>query len=246
MAERHERVKRYSYSREVLAELESMLSPERMSTYVRAVPDRDKEQAIRLYIWNVALSSAFYEVLQGLEVTLRNAIHKRLSANYGTGWYENPQTGLDDGGMRRIENLKTQLAHSGGRRVTPAQMVAGLSFGFWVSLLGNGGRIAVSNRRANYEMTLWRPALRHAFPNVRSLTRKQAHAALDRMRILRNRIAHHEPIFNRDLKEDYRLLLEATGWISPVTRDWLERHNRVHAVLDNVVIFCDSQAGRYL
>ena len=58
MAERHERVKRYSYSREVLAELESMLSPERMGTYVRAVPDRDKEQAIRLYIWNVALSSA--------------------------------------------------------------------------------------------------------------------------------------------------------------------------------------------
>ena len=236
MAERHKRVKRYSYTREVLAELVSTLSPERMSTYVRAVPDRDKEQAVRLYIWNVALSSAFYEVLQGLEVTLRNSMHKRLAASYGAGWYENPQTGLDDGGMRRIESLKTQLAHSGRRRATPSQIVAGLSFGFWVSLLGNGGRIAVSNHRANYEMTLWRPALRHAFPHVRSLTRKQAHAALDRLRILRNRIAHHEPIFHRDHAEDCRLILEVTGWISPVTREWLELHNRVHAVLEDAVL----------
>ena len=33
MAERHERINRYFYFREVLAELESTLSPERMSTY---------------------------------------------------------------------------------------------------------------------------------------------------------------------------------------------------------------------
>ena len=232
MAEQRERVKLYSYSRELLAELESTLSPERLSTYVRAVPDQDKEQAVRLYIWNVALSSAFYGVLQGLEVTLRNAMHNRLSANYGAAWYENPRAGLDDGGMRRVESLKTYLAQSSRQRVTPAQIVAGLSFGFWVSLLGNGGRIAKLNRKANYEMILWRPALRYAFPHVRSLTRKQAHAALDQLRILRNRIAHHEPIFNRDHMEDYGLILEVTGWISPPTREWLDRHNRVHAILD--------------
>ena len=232
IAEQQERVKRYSCSREVLAELESTLSPERLSTYLRAVPDRDKEQAVRLYIWNVALSSAFYGVLQGLEVTLRNAMHNRLSESYGPAWYENPRTGLDDGGMRRVESLKTHLEQSGRKPVTPARMVAGLSFGFWVSLLGNGGRIAELNRRANYEMTLWRPALRNAFPHVRSLTRKRAHAALDQLRILRNRIAHHEPVFSRDHMEDYQLILEVTGWISPPTREWLDRHNRVEAIPD--------------
>ena len=232
IAEQQERVKRYSYSGEVLAELESTLSPERLGTYARAAPGEDREQAVRLYIWNVALSAAFYGVLQGLEVTLRNAMHNRLSASYGPAWYENPRTGLDDGGVRRVVRLKMHLEQSGRQYVTAAQMVAGLSFGFWVSLLGNGGRIAELNRRANYEMTLWRPALRSAFPHVRSLNRKQAHAALDGLRILRNRIAHHEPIFNRDHMDDYRLALEVTGWISPATREWLDRHNRVRAILD--------------
>lgn len=180
MADQREPVKHFSYSEEVLDELELTLSRERLNTYMRAVPDRDKELAVRLYVWNVALSSAFYGVLQGLEVSLRNAMHNRLSERYGPAWYRNPRTGLDDGGMRRIERLRTNLAHSGLGRVTPAQIVAGLSFGLWVSLLGNGGRIAELNRRANYEMTLWRPALRSAFPHVRSLNRKQAHAALDR------------------------------------------------------------------
>ncbi|MDE0373605.1 MAG: hypothetical protein OXI73_13825 [Rhodospirillales bacterium] len=59
-------------------------------------------------------------------------------------------------------------------------VVAGLSLGFWVSLLGPGGRIAESGRRANYETALWRPVLRDAFPHARPLTRRQAHAALDR------------------------------------------------------------------
>ena len=225
-------VKRYQYSGEVLAELESTLSRERLSTYLRAVPDADKEQAVCLYVWNIALSSAFYGVLQGLEVALRNAMHKRLSAAYGGAWYENRRIGLDDRCTERIQRVKERLAQSGRERVTPPQVVAGLSFGFWVALLGQGGYIAELNRKANYEMTLWRPALRHAFPRRRSLNRKQAHAALEQLRILRNRIAHHEPIFNRDHVNDYGLILEITGWISPATREWLDLHSRVQAVLD--------------
>ena len=53
-----------------------------MGTHLRAVPNRDREQALRLYLWNVALSSAFYGVLQGLEVTLRKAMHKQLASRY--------------------------------------------------------------------------------------------------------------------------------------------------------------------
>ena len=58
-------------------------------------------------------------------------------------------------------------------------MVATLSFGFWVSLLGPGGRIKGSALRANYEMTLWRPALRRAFPYRKTLTRREAHKPLN-------------------------------------------------------------------
>ena len=232
MTELREPVKRYSYSEEMLEELESTLSRERLQTFLRAVPNREREEAIRLYIWNIALSSAFYGVLQGLEVTLRNAMHNQLTSRYGSDWYENSRVELDDRATRRVARLKAQLAQSGGQLVTPDRMVAGFSFGFWVSLLGPGGRIAEANRNANYEMTLWRPALRDAFPHIGSLTRRQAHAALDGLRILRNRVAHYEPIFQRNHLEDYDLILEVTGWMSPTMREWLETHNRIRAILD--------------
>ena len=44
-------------------------------------------------------------------------------------------------------------------------------------------------------MTLWRPALRRVFPHRTPLTRIQAYQPLNALRKLRNRIAHHEPIF---------------------------------------------------
>lgn len=112
--------------------------------------------------------------------------------------------------------------------------MAALSFGFWISLLGSGGRINPVGRKANYEMTLWRPALRGAFPNCTSLTRKQAHKPLDCLRKLRNRIAHHEPIFARDLANDHQHVLDVTGWISPGVRMWIEHHSRVPTLLDTL------------
>ena len=84
LTEQRERVNRYSHLENVIAELESTLSRERLGTYLRAVPNRDREQALQLYLWNVALSSAFYGLLQGLEVTLRNAMHKQLASRYGS------------------------------------------------------------------------------------------------------------------------------------------------------------------
>ena len=81
-------------------------------------------------------------------------------------------------------------------------------------------------------MTLWRPAVRRAFPHRSPLTRKQAHRPLNDLRKLRNRIAHHEPIFVRNLLEDHQRILDVTGWISPGARSWMEGHSRVAELLD--------------
>lgn len=79
--------------------------------------------------------------------------------------------------------------------------------------------------------TFGKPALRGAFPYRASLTRKQAHSPLDHLRVLRNRIAHHEPIFRRHLSRDHERILEVTGWISPGTREWIEHHSRTPELL---------------
>lgn len=44
---------------------------------------------------------------------------------------------------------------------------------------------------------------------------------------LRNRIAHHEPIFARNLTADHDRLLDILGAISPVAVDWVTKNSRV-------------------
>lgn len=222
-------VKVFLFDDEVLDALVASLSPERMATYVTAT-DGDRERAMRLYTWNTAISAAFYGPLQGLEVALRNAMHRELTATYGSCWYDNVACGFDAGTLRRIEAAKDDLRRD-GHRVEPPRLVAALPFGFWVALLGRGGRAGgLSTPKRNYEMTLWRPCLHKAFPHAK-IGRVQAHTPLDYLRTFRNRIAHHEPIFTRHLEADYRSILTVTGWICPKTRDWIDHHGRVEEIL---------------
>ena len=229
MANRRPDVNDFAYTDEILDDLEVFLSRERLGTYLEAAQE-NREEAVRLHVWNTAVSAAFYGPLQGLEVALRNAMNRSLSERYGEAWYNDGRAGFDRGALERIGNARAELARD-GHPDDPHRIVAALSFGFWVSLLGPGGRRAPGHR-ANYEMTLWRPALRGAFPHRVPLTRKQAHRPLNALRTLRNRIAHHEPIFAQNLVEDHERLLEVAGWISPATRAWIEHHSRVATVLE--------------
>ena len=215
---------------DLLSGLEVAFSPERMGTYLRSAQG-DRTKALRLYTWNTALCAAFYGPLQALEVTLRNAMHRELAACYGGEWYDKPAAGLDRGARERIADAR-MTAQRAGHAATPPQVVATLPFGFWVALLRAGGRIERAGPKADYERTLWRPALRAAFPHRAPLTRRQAQEPLDALRVLRNRIAHHEPVFARPVREDYDRVLEVTGWISPDVRAWIERHSRVPRLLD--------------
>lgn len=221
-------VKAFVYDEGVLDDIERSLSPERFARYLRATHG-SREAAVHLYTWNTAVSAAFYGPLQGLEVALRNAMHSRLSAAYGPEWYDNPAVGLDQGATKQIADAKRKL--QGKYDVDAPHIVASLSFGFWVALLGRGGKLDHSETKANYEMTLWRPALRAAFAAATPLKRRDAHMPLDYLRTLRNRIAHHEPIFERHLEMDHASILQIAGWLSPSSRDWIAHHSRVPALL---------------
>ena len=215
---------------EILVALEAAFSPQRLRTYRRATADRAR--ALDLCVWNTAMSAAFYGPLQVLEVVLRNAMHERLAGRYGAAWYDNPEAGLDAKSRARFAVARSDVARD-GHGPHPHRLVSALSFGFWVSLLGEGGCLDEGgDRRADFETTLWRPALRGAFPHRKVLSRRQAHKPLNDLRKLRNRIAHHEPIFARRLLDDHERILDVTGWISPEARTWIERHSRVPLLLD--------------
>lgn len=222
-------VNHFPFNDEVLAALETSLSPERIATYARATGG-DREHALRLYTWNTAVSAAFYGPLQGLEVALRNAMHRQLCIKYGADWYDSGTCGLDGGALARINDAKSNLARN-GYSIDPPHVVAELPFGFWVSLMGKGGWAAPPDTgKRNYEMTLWRPAIYKAFPHSRR-SRADTHRPLDYLRTFRNRIAHHEPVFNRHLEQDFRSILEVAGWICPQTAGWIRHHSRVEELL---------------
>ena len=61
--------------------------------------------------------------------------------------------------------------------------------------------------------------------------RGHAHSALHGIRLLRNRIAHHEPIFTRDLAADYVILNEMIGWRRPAVASWVDKIQRVSGLL---------------
>lgn len=207
------------------------LSADRFQTYMNAT-NQDKIAALRLYAWNTAASGAFYAALQLLEVAMRNAFHRELTAVYGAAWYDNPATGLDNRALELVDASKRQLRRD-GKAVDPPHMIANLSFGFWVALLRKGGRIG--HAKANYEMTLWRPALRKAFPATARLDRKKAHAPVDYLRGFRNRIAHHEPVFGRHLQADYDSIVNYTAWLCEPTSVWLTSSSRIPHILTDKV-----------
>jgi hypothetical protein len=193
------------------------ISADRFARYEAAMGG-DADMALRLYVWNIAVTSAFWGPL---EVALRNALHDRLTALFSReDWWNAESLTLTGVHQRALMDAYARITES--RRVpTSGRIVAELPLGFWVGLLGAGH---------NYEMKLWRPALRHAFTG-KAGTRKQLHADFDRRQTFRNRIAHHEPIFNRHLSADHMHIVRLVGLISPVAAEWVTENSRVESVL---------------
>ncbi len=194
------------------------MSTDRLQRYER-IAAGDVANALRLYMWNTALSEALYGPIQGLEVTLRNKIHERFATQLGACWYDVAAMRLQhvqqDQVLRAKQSLKQQ-----GKPLDPPRIVAELHFGFWVGLFG-----------PRYETHLWRPHLRRLFVNApRAFLRKDAHRVLNEVRFLRNRIAHHEPILQAPLQRDYGLVLTAIGWLCATTALWVTHHSRFNDV----------------
>ncbi|MFD8590989.1 hypothetical protein ACFV1B_15810 [Streptomyces sp. NPDC059637] len=197
---------------------EAFSSP-RMAPYLRATGG-DAAAAVRLYWWNTEVSAAFYGPLHCLEVTLRNSLHDRLREAYGRHdwWTDAP---LSPNGLRLVEEARRKQARRGTGSCTADDLVAGLSFGFWVSLVSGA---------PSYDRRLWVPVLHKAFPHY-SGRRRSLHDNLLSLVLLRNRIMHHEPVHHRDLTADHAKIYRMLDCIDPRVGKEVEALDRVPAVL---------------
>ncbi|MFU8870577.1 hypothetical protein [Micromonospora sp. SL4-19] len=200
-------------------------SAPRMRPYLTITNDDDR-QAVALYWWNIEVSAAFYGPLHCLEIALRNALHDQLSVGYDRSdwWMSAP---LTDHGARLVQEAEQKCRRRCRNRglvpPTADDVVAELSFGFWVSLLSN-------HHGSLYDRHLWVPTLHKAFPRY-SGPRASLHEAFETMRLLRNRIMHHEPIHHRDLVADHRKLYRLLDAIDGVLAMEVRVFDRVPTVL---------------
>lgn len=203
-----------------LSDAERWFSVERMTPYATAC-EGDPQRALDLYEWNADIAAAFWRTLGHVEVLVRNAVHVRLVdwslANHGDPcWYRMVDGLLSPQANAAVAEARARATRSGVPE-TGGRVVAELTFAFW--------RYLVSSR---YDRTLWRPALRHAFPGK---GRRSVATVLERLHLLRNRIAHHEPIHHLDLTDLRAQALTLASWVDAGAATWIADGDTVGRLL---------------
>jgi hypothetical protein len=195
-------------------------SEPRLKRYIRAARG-DAQAGMRLYWWNIEASAALYGPLHCLEVALRNSLHHRLGLAYGRpDWWDSAPLNLR--GQRLVTEASAKCRRRGNRAGTADDVVAELSFGFWVSLL---------SKASGYDRHFWVPALHKAFPHY-SGRRDGLYDSLSSLVLLRNRIMHHEPVHHRDLAADHAKIYRMLGYLSPDLAKEAQAMDRFPAVLE--------------
>jgi hypothetical protein len=207
----------FVYSSDAFSALDHTITSDRLTPYLVASKG-DKCLAVQLYERNTKLSEGLFGVIQPLEIALRNSIHHVMQTATGQAhWYDHPL--IQPKEQESIEEAKRNLKRW-NKQVTPARVIAELTFGFWVRL-----------NAASYEKSVWVKYLYRAFPEMKPPDRDTIFHRLDMVRTLRNRIAHHEPIFTRYVHQDYLQIVAAIRWICPVTAAWVEATNSFQRML---------------
>jgi hypothetical protein len=201
------------------ADLGELVAADRLEIYL-AQCGGDRRRAIRLYSWNVEVASAMWGPLHALEVNLRTDLHRCLAAAAGQPdwWRRFP---LFDPQPNQIATARRTAQAKHGLTCRAGDIVPELTFGFWTALLAN-----------RYHALLWESALHRAFPlRPAGLRRGDLHARLQSLRRLRNGVAHHEPVFGRDLAGDHRDVVALLGYLNADAATWVASHSRVPGVL---------------
>ena len=201
--------------------LEPTLSQARIGTYMLA-SGHDETRALKLYLWNAQLGEAFHLPIQSVEIALRNRINSVLVNGYGSDWWRDA-TFLALADKRQndaIAEVQARITKRGQTLVT-GQIVAGLSFGFWVSMLD-----------ARYNPAVWTKQLTTGFPSLPSaISRDDLQKVARRIAKFRNRIWHHEPIFKANISDEYSTCMRALSWLCPHKLGWIKPQCKVMSIL---------------
>lgn len=232
------------------APLLDMLGAARYETYASA-SGRDPELTAALYAWNTDLSGAWHSHLSNVEIAIRNAMDRELSAwnatqlrndggKFGPDWTA-PQGahqaiyGLVSNALNNARKYAKRTADqrpSGHPRYqvppTHDDIVSQLMFGAWSGMLIAPNESGPSESRKS----LWDQCLHRAFPGA-----DPSHAGLrevaghvEGLRSLRNRVAHHENLLALNTRARLNGSLKLLRFIDPALPDYAMARNRLRRI----------------
>ncbi len=189
------------------ASLRTSISHQRLDAYKILSTDTEIDLVER-YFWNIALCESLYPVLQNIEIALRNSIYNAATISFkDPNWFDNVRI-LEEQQILSVKAAKTKIQKD-RKSLTVGRTISELSFGFWTSLFDK-----------KYDSTFWkrRDLIRAAFPNMPNPIRTRHILAkrFNEIRRLRNRVFHHESIWNiSNLTQQHENIVEALDWLNP-------------------------------
>lgn len=237
------------------------ISQERISTYQKPHLSINESESLGIYLWNKRLSSLLLPPLQIIEVSLRNALHEEYIQSFRKKgveddhidflWFKTASVNIPES-KRHIDHAERQLNRE-KKPLIAGNYIAKLPLGFWVAFCDK--KFDFNN--TNQNLALW-PTLRSlVFPGAikdqNPLSIDEIANELKTINSLRNRIAHHETIFNdskhyhfesalNKVVKSYGKCLTVIKWINP-------SNLKLIALLENEIKFAKlcviEEVGQY-
>jgi hypothetical protein len=207
--------------------IKAALSAARLGTFEAEIiaPAPVLPGALALYAWNAQVSAALLAPLHMCEVVIRNAVAEALTTVYGPQWPWSPvfENSLPNPGVGF--NPRRELCRARAHQSSTGKVIAELKMVFWQKMF-----------TGRFDTRIWNPHLRNVMPHldpaktVQDL-RRLIHTDLEQLRELRNRIAHHEPIFKRALAGDFTKIQELIAFRCPTTSAWMVQNQQAQALI---------------
>jgi hypothetical protein len=222
-------------------EIEALVSPNRYRTYLKAVEDELGEPcralSLELYEWNAELSGKMLFPFHIYEVTLRNCVAEALRNRYSCNWPDNAAFVNSLKPVVRRKFIRARDDHYAPIGGSEGKLLAELPLSIYESMLTSSQAPRLWIHKKSFEKIFSGapvfpiPQNRGYNEHIRKLV-IELQSSCEIIRKLRNRVAHHEPVFNKtDVDDVVPGVVKLLNWRSPTACAWFKENELVSDVL---------------
>ena len=209
--------------------LVSLFSAPRLRSYA-SNEDISSDSIIENYHFNIKLSESLLPSLHYFEVLLRNKIDHIFQEYYGKNWLLNIPNALQIStqDLQKIHAVIHKISRQKNNYYSNDDIVAQMSFGFWCAFF-----------HKKYDPIIWhrKNAIISVFPHLSKncRTRSYIEQKIIKIKNLRNRIAHLEPIWHdsSNIYDMHQNILGLIAAMSPLAASLLQDVDRFATIYKN-------------